>query len=82
MIRYVAIDMLPDAATLNGVLRERHSKKEIKVIEPTSLFSSSDPKVDRKRLPLETFVCFEMRAWPYFWTFIFSKVFAKAIVGD
>ena len=38
MIRYVAIDMLPDAATLNGVLRERHSKKECNVIAPTCYY--------------------------------------------
>ena len=37
MIRYVVIDMLPEAATHNGVLRERHSKKEIKVIAPTCI---------------------------------------------
>ena len=34
MIRYVVIDMLPDAATHNGVLRHRHGKKE-KVIALT-----------------------------------------------
>ena len=35
MIRYVVIDMLPEAATYDGVLCERRSKEEYKVIAPT-----------------------------------------------
>ena len=37
MIRYVVVDMQPGAATHNGVLRDRHSKKEIKVIATTCI---------------------------------------------
>ena len=65
MIRYVVIDMLPEAATHNGVLRERHSKKECNVIAPTCIIFIL--RIDRKGLSLETFVCLEMQAWPYFW---------------